>query len=471
MRKFKYCIILVMCMLCLVSVKTYALSPPSLTIENDKDVITSNNAILNVALTNSQTKLITKFELKLYQHNELDERELIATVDKTVNSKENKIQVVFNLYEDFSIELSPETKYSYYVSAFDENGGVSSGYSNGFWFTTPAVTHSVAGILGENETGNTNSGINFSYFKSNEELIQWIKNADDNDSCKNFLEYARTKNELLIIESNNHQYKLNSITINPKYEYLTYEFINGKKYIYIVVNLSDTIMKNMDNNAMTMEEAIDTYNDYLSFKYHSTLQYKKDGITIFNEQIPIYSIDGGYYVNSYGESKLIGTEALFEVKNFEVKIMLRVELTEEKWDNQYLDLFDFKLITLDEIETDDNTTTGNEEVSTNALKIKKAKIKKIYAKKKSAKKLKLSIKKVKRATGYQIAVYKAKKNAKNSKKFLVRKSTKKLTVTVKSKKLKNKKKLYVRVRAYAVTNNGEKVYGKWSKVKKVIIKK
>lgn len=49
------------------------------------------------------------------------------------------------------------------------------------------------------------------------------------------------------------------------------------------------------------------------------------------------------------------------------------------------------------------------------------------------------------------------------------KTTKKTTFTIK--KLKKKKTYYVRVRAYTIDANRKKVQGKWSKVKKVKIKK
>lgn len=91
----------------------------------------------------------------------------------------------------------------------------------------------------------------------------------------------------------------------------------------------------------------------------------------------------------------------------------------------------------------------------------KAKVKKVVKKKKSAKKIKVTLKKVKGATKYQVAVYKTKKNAKKNKKALVKKVIKKLKATIKSKKLKGKKTVYVKVRAWNTAG-----YGKWSGVKK-----
>ena len=72
-------------------------------------------------------------------------------------------------------------------------------------------------------------------------------------------------------------------------------------------------------------------------------------------------------------------------------------------------------------------------------------------------------KKVQGASGYQIKYATNKKLAKSKKK-----TTKKLQITIK--KLKKKKTYYVKVRAYKIVNE-EKIYGKWSKAKKLKIKK
>ena len=121
-------------------------------------------------------------------------------------------------------------------------------------------------------------------------------------------------------------------------------------------------------------------------------------------------------------------------------------------------------------------TTSKQDITTAAPTIKvkapaKAKVAKVTAKKKSAAKAKLTLKKIKGVKGYQVAVYKSKKTAKKNKKALVKKFVKKVKVTVKSKKLKNKKTLYVKARAYKIDTKGNKVYGKWSKAKKIKIKK
>lgn len=109
------------------------------------------------------------------------------------------------------------------------------------------------------------------------------------------------------------------------------------------------------------------------------------------------------------------------------------------------------------------TVAPQTDVKVNAPK--KSVVKKAV-KKTKAKKLNLTLKKIKGAKGYQVAVYKTKKAAKSNKKALVKKYVKKLKVAIKSKKLKNKKKLYVRARAYVMDGKAKK-YGAWSKAKKV----
>lgn len=119
-----------------------------------------------------------------------------------------------------------------------------------------------------------------------------------------------------------------------------------------------------------------------------------------------------------------------------------------------------------------NNTTDNEQTPTSVKKKGpgQVKIKKIASKKKSSKKVKLTIKKVNTAKGYQVAVYTTKKNAKNNKKAIVKKNVNKAAITVSSPKLKNRKTLYVKVRAYALDGK-TKIYGKWSKLKKITINK
>ena len=93
-------------------------------------------------------------------------------------------------------------------------------------------------------------------------------------------------------------------------------------------------------------------------------------------------------------------------------------------------------------------------------KPKSAKIKKVKAAKKA---VSVEWKKVSGVKGYQVQVATDKKFKKNKKTATVKKQK---TTKVTIKKLKAKKKYYVRIRTYK-TVNGKKVYSSWSKVKSV----
>ena len=96
----------------------------------------------------------------------------------------------------------------------------------------------------------------------------------------------------------------------------------------------------------------------------------------------------------------------------------------------------------------------------------------VITKRKGYKKaFKVTWKKISGVSGYQIQYSTSKKFTKKTTKAVYSKGNKKYTKTVK--KLKSKKKYYVRVRTYKKVNiNGKtfKIYSKWSKVKTVTTK-
>ena len=105
---------------------------------------------------------------------------------------------------------------------------------------------------------------------------------------------------------------------------------------------------------------------------------------------------------------------------------------------------------------------GNGANNTVAL-VKINKIKGLVVKNQKKFKVKVIWKKLTNISGYQIQ-YAPNKKFKKAK----RKTVKSTSVTIK--KLKKKKTYFVRVRAYKLVD-GKKVYGKWSAVKKVKVKK
>ena len=120
---------------------------------------------------------------------------------------------------------------------------------------------------------------------------------------------------------------------------------------------------------------------------------------------------------------------------------------------------------------DETTTPAKQNETTTPAKqnetttVKKTTVK-ATAKKLSSNKVKLSVKKVAGASKYAVQI----STTKNFKKVVAKKTSKKAVFTVKSKKLKGKKKLYVRVKVYKKVN-GKTVASQWSKATKIRLKK
>lgn len=113
--------------------------------------------------------------------------------------------------------------------------------------------------------------------------------------------------------------------------------------------------------------------------------------------------------------------------------------------------------------TQKQTTTAQK--PTTVVVPEKTKIKSAI-KGKTSKKLKVSLRATKNVYRYEIAIYTSKKG----KKALLKKKVKKAVFALSSKKIKGKNKLFIRVRV--LKKVGKKIYkGKWTKLKKVKIKK
>ncbi|MCR5704266.1 MAG: hypothetical protein K6G85_06555, partial [Eubacterium sp.] len=101
-----------------------------------------------------------------------------------------------------------------------------------------------------------------------------------------------------------------------------------------------------------------------------------------------------------------------------------------------------------------------EKVTTNVV-VGRTVVKKVAKKSRKTKTAKITLKKIKNATGYQIKISSNKKFKKSK---TIIKNTKKYKVKIKSKKIAGAKKLYVKARAYK--KSGKKTtWGKWSKIK------
>ena len=121
------------------------------------------------------------------------------------------------------------------------------------------------------------------------------------------------------------------------------------------------------------------------------------------------------------------------------------------------------VVTSDNESVSSNVTTKTDK-ATSKIVVKKSKVKKAVKKRKAVK-IKITLKKVFKAK-YLVKVSTSKKF---SKKKTVTKIVKKASFVFKNKKFRNKKKLYVKVRAFKKVYNTI-IYSKWSKPKKIKLK-
>lgn len=272
--------------------------------------------------------LIVIVSLSIYLFSSRVDNKIVSTSGLTSNDSSENTTV---LSEDSSTEVSSET--------FADKEEISTHMSK-----------ENEQMQETNKSGNPNLdnvSISFFYAKNIGELVEWIKKADDNDPRMHFLNVARQKKDLLVVEAKDKGYKLETISVHPEHEYMTYTFIKGNNYIDITINLSDSMKQYMSisHKRVSINKAVSQYNKQLVSIYKS-FRLKKGKAKISESDVDIFYNDGKYYEKLNGELKLIAPSAFFEFKGTEVKMNLYVDLKEKKWNNKYLNLFNFKFIEL-----------------------------------------------------------------------------------------------------------------------------
>ena len=248
----------------------------------------------------------------------------------------------------------------------------------------------------------------------------------------------------------------------------------------------DTVYTAKENiKADTTDPSQKAYLNYLNqvMDKDAIQQVTKKGTTVFNPTGILYMTAGSssgskyydlvprqqsYIANRWQQD--VPTYSVIDITDTTFTINTYRTDTEEKIDETFSIA---KVNESDNKNQTDNTQTDNKKQPTTAKKNttkpaekavapKKAVVKKVKALGK--KKIKITVKKSsEQVSGYEV-ILSTKKNFKNAKKI----TTKKNVVTVK--KLKAGKKYFVKVRAFKKVGN-KNIYGKYSTVKKVIVKK
>lgn len=248
----------------------------------------------------------------------------------------------------------------------------------------------------------------------------------------------------------------------------------------------DTVYTAKENiKADTTDPSQKTYLNYLNevMDKDAIQQVTKKGTTVFNPTGILYMTAGSssgskyydlvprqqsYIANRWQQD--VPTYSVIDITDTTFTINTYRTDTEEKIDETFSIA---KVNESDNKNQTDNTQTDNKKQPTTAKKNttkpaekavapKKAVVKRVKALGK--KKIKITVKKSpEQVSGYEVTLS-TKKNFKNAKKI----TTKKNVITVK--KLKAGKKYFVKVRAFKKVGN-KKIYGNYSTVKKVIVKK
>lgn len=248
----------------------------------------------------------------------------------------------------------------------------------------------------------------------------------------------------------------------------------------------DTVYTAKENiKADTTDPSQKAYLNYLNqvMDKDAIQQVTKKGTTVFNPTGILYMTAGSssgskyydlvprqqsYIANRWQQD--VPTYSVIDITDTTFTINTYRTDTEEKIDETFSIA---KVNESDNKNQTDNTQTDNKKQPTTAKKNTTKPAEKAVAPKKAVvkrvkslgkKKIKITVKKSsKQVSGYEV-ILSTKKNFKNAKKI----TTKKNVVTVK--KLKAGKKYFVKVRAFKKVGN-KKIYGNYSTVKKVIVKK
>ena len=248
----------------------------------------------------------------------------------------------------------------------------------------------------------------------------------------------------------------------------------------------DTVYTAKENiKADTTDPSQKAYLNYLNqvMDKDAIQQVTKKGTTVFNPTGILYMTAGSssgskyydlvprqqsYIANRWQQD--VPTYSVIDITDTTFTINTYRTDTEEKIDETFSIA---KVNESDNKNQTDNTQTDNKKQPTTAKKNTTKPAEKAVAPKKTVvkkvkalgkKKIKITVKKSsEQVSGYEV-ILSTKKNFKNAKKI----TTKKNVVTVK--KLKARKKYFVKVRAFKKVGN-KKIYGNYSTVKKVIVKK
>lgn len=276
--------------------------------------------------------------------------------------------------------------------------------------------------------------------------VQWVCMA--NADCSTFVPFYGA-----LLTDTAKAYKMEALKYNSDSAYWTFRNVgylcedgdNRTLYRPGVAAFYESYMKKMETLQKTVnKQMLNIYNtDKANLEYYAT----NLGVAIGNETL-------GFARTLYSEAKDVQLYNQYKRSNRPEKYYTEASISDKDI------VYDLSMVSAPAKK--DNTTKPSTEVKKKVTAPARVKVR---VKALKGKKVKVTLKKVKQAKGYEI-VYSTTVNF--TKKTTKKITTKNLTKTIK--KLKKKKTYYIKVRAYKLDGK-TKVYGRWSLIKKAVIKK
>lgn len=276
--------------------------------------------------------------------------------------------------------------------------------------------------------------------------VQWVCMA--NADCSTFVPFYGA-----LLTDTAKAYKMEALKYNPDSAYWTFRNVgylcedgdNRTLYRPGVAAFYESYMKKMETLQKTVnKQMLNIYNtDKANLEYYAT----NLGVAIGNETL-------GFARTLYSEAKDVQLYNQYKRSNRPAKTYTEASISDKDI------VYDLSMVAAPAKK--DNTTKPSTEVKKKVTAPARVKVR---VKALKGKKVKVTLKKVKQAKGYEI-VYSTTVNF--TKKTTKKITTKNLTKTIKN--LKKKKTYYIKVRAYKLDGK-TKVYGRWSLIKKAVIKK
>jgi hypothetical protein len=285
--------------------------------------------------------------------------------------------------------------------------------------------------------------------------VQFLKKKDISEKKEVMVSFSESEDDIVLDgNSDGTQSMIGSYSWDENYKWLGYVNFKGKAnddYKYLVINYTGDIsalrLEFVGNAGKTNEKSSDI------FWFHD-VNYDRYLISADGKSIPLVEKNKIIIIDLEKSGINLG----------EYNSGFHMHMGTENLPSGTLDINDARLIKSIDINTIGEQQTTAKPVETTTAKanqsVKQSATTKIDSIKKAKKSLKIKWKRVQGVKGYQIQ-YSVSKKFKKAKKITV-KNGKTTSKTIR--KLKAKRKYYVRVRTYSIIKK-KKYYSKWSKVK------